>query len=97
MEWLAERGITSHAWQADDGMHIVTDGDVPAQIAGFVPARAKSFENPLPTYLRDHLVHIRDYRNAVRNGTAVTNAQTTHVIADIIDALRYVNAKVTGD
>lgn len=38
--------------------------------------------------LRTHAGHLRDYEQAIRNGTPVTAAQTQHVIADIIAFLR---------
>jgi hypothetical protein len=102
---LLAAGFTSSMWAEDDGLHILTDADASAAVASFVKGKTvdRSDPNspfhiaPLPEYLRTHVVHMRDYRNAVRNNQAVTNAQTTHVIADIIDALRFINAKATGD
>lgn len=43
---------------------------------------------PLPEVLRTHASHLKDFRDAVRAGTPLTNAQTLHVIADIIDYIR---------
>lgn len=67
-----------------------TDAEVAALYAGYVPSRLpqEDFRPSLPEAIRTHAGHLRDYEQAIRNGTAVTNAQTTHVIADIITYLR---------
>ena len=76
----------------------LTDAECAELYADFVPSGAgEDYRPPLPAYIRDHIPHLRDYRAAVRAGQTVTDAQTTHVVADIIDALRYLNAQVTGD
>lgn len=62
------------------------DAACAALYSGF--AADPNWRTPLPEIIRTHAGHLRDYRDAVRNGTAVTNAQTLHVIADIIDWIR---------
>lgn len=94
---LLDEGITSQVYKDYDGLHIVTDVDATAAMASFVPSDEEPWQDYLPADYRLHLGHLRDYRTAIRNGQAVTNAQTTHVIADIIDALKILNARITGD
>jgi len=95
--FLAGRGVLAQVYKEVDGLHIVTDVDASTDIAAFTPTVVDAFEDPLPPYLRAHIQHMKDYRSAVRNSTAVTDAQTTHVIADIIDAIRYLNSQITED
>ena len=64
--------------------------ELAALYAGFVASGMDddTFRSQLPSILRTHANHLRDYRDAIRAGTPVTTAQTTHVIADIIDWIR---------
>lgn len=63
---------------------------ISAAIADFTPTAdpAHGYRGNLPTVLRDHVPHLRDFRAAVGAGTQITNAQRDHVISDIILALR---------
>lgn len=63
-----------------------TDAQCEALYSGF--ATQPAWRPALHDALRTHAGHLRDYEQAIRNGTAVTNAQTTHVIADIIAWIR---------
>jgi hypothetical protein len=99
-EHLAVAGIPASLYLDEDGLHIVTDTDPTAALATFTPTLVSDPEERLPTlpsYVRNHIHHLRDYRDAVRAGQMVTDAQTTHVIADIIDALRFLNRRITQD
>ena len=67
-----------------------TDAELAALYAGFEPSGSTDEQiiAMLPRVLRAHAGHLRDFRDAVRDGVPVTNAQTLHVIADIIDWVR---------
>lgn len=103
-DYLLSLGIHCRTLLSQEGLVIETDVDAESALASFVPtstmdwATLKStYVPPLPAYIADHVQHLRDFRAAVRDGVAVTNAQRDHVIADLIDALRYVNARITDD
>lgn len=85
---LAERQVWDYGVE---GGTLFTDPDrdntaCAALYAGFTVD--PSWRPALPDAVRAHAGHLRDFRDAVRAGTPVTNAQTLHVIADIIDWLR---------
>lgn len=63
-----------------------SDAACAALYAGFTPD--PNWRPALPDALRAHASHLRDFEQAVRAGTPVTNAQTLHVIADIIAWIR---------
>lgn len=99
-EHLVLAGIPANVYLDADGLHIITDADPTAALATFVPVKVSNPEDrlpALPAYVSDHIQHLRDYRTAVRTGQAVTTAQTAHVVADIIDALRLINSRITND
>jgi hypothetical protein len=99
-EHLALAGIPATLYLADDGLHILTDVDPTAALASFVPVAVSDPEERLPSlpeYVRTHIAHLRDYRQAVRDGQTPTAAQTAHALADVIDALRLLNGRITGD
>lgn len=74
------------------------DALVSAALDGFVPTRSRGGEHPLPARWRDHLAHLRDFRDGVRAGTLTpTNAQRDHVIADVIDLLAHVLPRLDTD
>ena len=67
-----------------------TDAALAAAYAGFVPSGLddNAYEPVMSAAIRLHAGHLRDYEAAIRAGQAVTSAQTTHVIADIIAYIR---------
>ena len=96
-EFLLARGWTDVSTDLDETVDppvLVVEAtkagaSLDADLSLFVPTASRgSFRASLPDALRTHAGHLRDYEQAIRNGTAVTNAQTTHVIADIIAYLR---------
>ena len=104
-EYLREQGFHVQTDLHEGALRITTDGDASAALAAFEPTSTMDRENPLsgtyvpplPPFMRDHVQHLRDYRNAVRGGSQPTNAQTAHAVADLIDAVRYLNARLTDD
>lgn len=107
VDYLAGLGIAAEVYD-QTGLTIHTDVDATAAIAAFVPASTfnrqafiSDYVPPVPTTaaVAAHLQHLRDFRNAIRNGTlpVPTLAQTQHVVADIIDALRLIDARLDRD
>lgn len=85
-------GVTVHA---DDA----TDAEIAARFVGYAPSGItdEQLREALPSYLAPHVQHLRDYRAAVRAGQTPTQAQTAHAVADLIDAVRYLNNRITAD
>lgn len=75
----------------DGGVVVVSDTltqeELEAAVPEFVP-EGEMWRGQLPEKMRLHAGHLRDFEQAVRNGTPVTNQQTLHVIADIIGYIR---------
>lgn len=68
----------------------LSDAECAALYAAFVPTGVNdlSYIASIPVRWRAHLIHLRDYRDGIRDGTLTpTQAQRDHVIADIIDGL----------
>lgn len=81
-------------WGAEGGILFTdpdrTDEECAALYAGFVfPTGA--YESPLPPAVRTHLQHLRDYRDA--DPATITNAQTVHVVKDLIRAVFLLNER----
>lgn len=70
-----------------------TDAECAALYSGFVPSGVTDdqFQWPLPSEVRTHLQHLRDYQAA--DPSTITNAMTIHVVKDIIAALFYLNKR----
>lgn len=47
---------------------------------------------PLPTEISTHIQHLKDYLAA--DPTTITNAQTVHVVRDLIRAVHYLNRRL---
>lgn len=93
LDYLERSGVSGGIVETilEDGVAIGTRVTAPAGLTqalidAFVATPA--WRPPLPASLATHAGHLRDYEQAVRAGTAVTNAQTIHVIADIIAYIR---------
>lgn len=69
-----------------------TDAEVAALYAGFTPTWPTAMDPPLPTGVGDHLQHLRDYYAA--DPATITNAQTVHVVKDLIKAVQYLNNRL---
>ena len=69
----------------------LTDAECAALYANFTPSGMTNdeYRQPLPEYLRTHLPHLKQYYDA----TAVTNAETVHVVKDLIRAVYYLNSR----
>ena len=67
-----------------------SDEQLSSAYADFVPSGLddNTYEPVMSAAIRLHAGHLRDYEAAIRAGQAVTSAQTTHVIADIIAYIR---------
>lgn len=67
-----------------------SDSDLAAMYAGYTPTDATddTWRPRLASALVTHVGHLRDYEDAIRAGTPVTNAQTVHVLADVIAWIR---------
>lgn len=98
-EYLLEAGVAVLLVEPHpDGFAVeVEDGQEQAALdalAGYVPTERVAddeldgYKPQLPLSVRTHANHLRDFEQAVRSGTPVTNAQTLHVIADIIAYIR---------
>lgn len=106
-EFLKSRGIICTTYLDTDGLHINTDIDATAALAAFVPTSTLNRDtletNYIPSIpsgaaIATHLQHLKDYRANIRNnGPAPTAAQTSHVIADLIDALRFIDSRFDRD
>lgn len=63
--------------------------DLDADLDAYSPTALRGdWRASLPPSIRAHAGHLRDFEQAVRAGQPVTNAQTLHVIADIIGWIR---------
>lgn len=101
-EYLRVNGVTSAITLTADGLLIETDIDADALMSAFVSTttRDEEFVAPVPASapVATHLQHLKDFRNTVRSGgPAPTLAQTQHVLADVIDALRLLDARLSRD
>jgi hypothetical protein len=101
---LLDAGIVGSAEWTPDGMLIKTETDASAVLDALAPTSTVDHVTLRSTYvarlrgdIADHVQHLRDYRTAVRAGQTPSDAQTAHALADVIDALRWLNARVTGD
>lgn len=85
----------------------VSEVDLDTALDAFGATAVRGWDpNPywdVPDAWQTHRAHLRDYRDAVRSGTADAwtaaewRTNTSHVIADLIDALRFVNDRLTED
>ena len=91
--------VMVYADHADITAPGATDAAIAAALADWTPTTTgmDQWIPALPAYLADHIQHLRDFRAAVRAGQTPTPAQANHALADVIDALRYLNSRVTGD
>ena len=107
-DYLLDSGIHCRTHLEDGALHITTDSDASALLEAFVPTSTLDRSDPesstyvpkVPTQaaIAQHLQHLKDFRNTVRNGgTPPTLAQTQHVIADVIDALRLLDSRLDRD
>lgn len=101
-DYLLGLGITSAVTALADGMYIETDVDATAALSAFTPTVSADAEYiakvPTTSAVAQHLQHIKDFRTAIRSGgTAPSLAQTQHVLADVIDALRLLDARLNRD
>lgn len=107
-DYLLDQGIRSHTHLEGDGLHIDTDSDASAALAAFTPTSTFDRSDPnSSTYIPRvpssaavamHLQHLRDFRSTIRSGgPAPTLAQTQHVLADVIDALRLLDRRLNRD
>jgi hypothetical protein len=104
LDYLDENGIQGSAQATAESLLLTTTQDAQAALDTFTPTSKidNSTFPPTSTYrarprgpIRQHLQHMRDYRDAVRAGTpAMTAAQTQHALADVIDALYHLNASL---
>lgn len=96
-ERLLSQGIVSAVFLEGDDLIIESDADsaaIDAALSGWQAPAAS--ENPaLPDGVRIHLQHLRDYLAA--SPTQITNAQTVHVVQDLIRAVHYLNARLAND
>ena|SRR5687768_5384807 len=65
-----------------------TDAEVEALFADFVNP-TDNWDRPLPDPVRLHLQHLRDY--LAKDAAQITNAESVHVIKDLIRAVHYLN------
>lgn len=94
---LREQGLWTESqvwdWGVDGGILFTdpsrTDAQCAALYAGFSPV--EDYSPPLPAAVKNHLQHLRDYLNA--SPATITNAQTVHVVQDLIRAVHYLNKR----
>lgn len=88
MKFLADNSIVATVEdRGARGIYVVGDFD-PTPLLTYT-------DDYVPVEVSSHLQHLRDFRNTVRQGgTPPSLAQTQHVIADIIDALRLLDARL---
>lgn len=98
-DWLEASGrvVEGQTWDLVDGGVLFTDpsrtdAQCATAYAGFVPGNGEAYRTPVPQVILDHLPHIRDYLAA--SPTAVTPAQTAHVVQDIIRVLNFLNQRL---
>ena len=107
-DYLLGLGIHASTEIRGGALHIETDKDATNALSAFVPASTfdratlrTDYVAPVPSTaaISAHLAHLKDFRNSVRAGTdgVITVAQTRHVVADIIDALRLLDARLNRD
>lgn len=107
-DYLLDQGIRATTHLEGDGLHIDTDLDASSALANFTPTSTFDRGNPnSSTYVPKvpssaavaiHLQHLKEFRNAVRSGgLPPTLAQTQHVLADVIDALRLLDRRLDRD
>lgn len=96
---LVSAGITGaiSTFLAEDGLHILCSADrttVDAALSGWTPtAQRGSYVSPLPDAVRLHTQHLRDYLAAA----APTDAETVHVVKDLIRAVFYLNSRLENE
>lgn len=73
----------------------LTDEQCAALYEGFTPVLPDdvAYVAPLPEEISTHIQHLKDYLAA--DPTVITNAQTVHVVKDLIRAVRYLNRRLT--
>lgn len=107
-DYLLDQGIRSTTSLEGGGLRIETDLDASAALAIFVPTSTFDRNSPSSsTYVprvpssaavATHLQHLKEFRNAIRTGgLPPTLAQTQHVLADVIDALRLLDRRLDRD
>ena len=71
-----------------------TDEDLALLYQSYVPTGTadEDYQAPVPEGVRTHLQHLRDYLAA--DPTTITNAQTVHVVRDLIRAVHYLNRRL---
>lgn len=94
-DFLIDLGWAAVATDLDETLDppvlvVVAEGarDLEADLSSFVPTAVRGEYVPTPAAIREHLGHLKSYRDAVRAGGSPTVAQTQHVIVDIIDWIR---------
>lgn len=76
----------------------LTDEECAALYADFTPSGTDdlTYRAPLPDRIRNHVQHLKAFRDAVRSGdtSSITQDQRDHVLADVIDGLYFVNRRI---
>lgn len=75
-----------------------SDAECAALYTGFTatwPDGLDMYERPLPAGVKTHLQHLRDYLAA--DPSAITNAQTIHVVQDLIRAVHFLNGRLADE
>jgi hypothetical protein len=72
----------------------ISDADIESALAGWTPTTVdgREYNPPLPEGVRTHLQHLRDYLQA--DPAVLTEAQTVHVVKDLIRAVHYLNKRL---
>jgi len=107
-DYLLEAGVHSTINRGENALLIITDIDATEALTAFVPTTTQDSVTLISDYIPKiptsaaiqlHLQHVKDFRQAVRDGTddVITAAQTRHVIADIIDGLRLLDVRLNRD
>lgn len=75
----------------------ISDAEVEALFAGFTPSGADDLQYvvPIPVAVRTHLQHLRDY--VAKDAATITNAETVHVVKDLIRAVHYLNNRFESE
>jgi len=75
-----------------DVADIADEQSLTAAMNGFASSVQRGgYISPLPAEIRTHLQHLRDYVTA--DPATITNAQTVHVVKDLIRAVHYLNKR----
>lgn len=94
--------VPNRRWTIVDGGVLfedpsLTNAQCAAIYAGYAPSGLtdEEFRWPLPSEVLTHLQHLRDY--VVADPASITNAQTVHVVKDLIRAIHFLNRRFESE